>query len=68
MQRWFTPEQVLRMATSNSAELLALSGPRSPYRGRLGVAAGESAQSFQVPQSEHLDPIIQRVVLLPWIR
>jgi imidazolonepropionase-like amidohydrolase len=37
MQRWFTPAQTLRMATHDNAELLALSGPRSPYPGRLGV-------------------------------
>ena len=37
MQRWFTPAEVLRMATRDNAELLALSGPRNPYPGRLGV-------------------------------
>jgi imidazolonepropionase-like amidohydrolase len=37
MQRWFSPAEVLKMATADNAELLALSGPRSPYSGRLGV-------------------------------
>lgn len=37
MLRWFTPVEVLRMATSANAELLALSGLRSPYPGKLGV-------------------------------
>jgi imidazolonepropionase-like amidohydrolase len=37
MARWFTPAQTLRMATRDNAELLAMSGPRSPYAGRLGV-------------------------------
>ncbi len=37
MVRWYTPAEVLRMATSNNAELLALSGLRSPYAGNLGV-------------------------------
>jgi imidazolonepropionase-like amidohydrolase len=37
LTRWFTPAEVLRMATSTNAELLALSGPRSPYPGKLGV-------------------------------
>lgn len=37
MERWFTPFEVLRMATSRNAELLAMSGPRSPYSGKLGV-------------------------------
>ena len=37
MTRWFTPAEVLRMATSTNGELLALSGLRSPYKGKLGV-------------------------------
>lgn len=37
MVRWYSPAQVLKMATSTNAELLALSGPRSPYPGQLGV-------------------------------
>lgn len=37
MVRWYTPAEVLKMATADNAELLALSGLRSPYAGRLGV-------------------------------
>jgi imidazolonepropionase-like amidohydrolase len=37
MTRWFQPIEVLRMVTSGNAELLALSGERSPYEGKLGV-------------------------------
>ena len=37
MTRWFTPAEALRMATSTNGELLALSGLRSPYTGKLGV-------------------------------
>lgn len=37
MTRWYSPAEVLRMATSVNAELLALSGERSPYAGKLGV-------------------------------
>lgn len=40
LQRWYTPYEVLKMATSTNAELLALSGPRHPYQqGDLGVIA-----------------------------
>lgn len=39
MARWYTPAEALGMATAGNAELLALSGPRSPYQGRLGVVA-----------------------------
>jgi imidazolonepropionase-like amidohydrolase len=35
--RWFTPPEVLTIATSTNAELLSLSGPRNPYPGKLGV-------------------------------
>jgi imidazolonepropionase-like amidohydrolase len=35
--RWYTPAEALKMATSVNGELLALSGPRNPYPGKLGV-------------------------------
>jgi imidazolonepropionase-like amidohydrolase len=34
---WYTPAKVLKMATVDNARLLALSGPRNPYPGKLGV-------------------------------
>jgi len=37
MTRWYTPAELLKMATSTNAEMLALSGLRSPYPGKLGV-------------------------------
>lgn len=37
MARWYTPAEVLTMATAGNAALLALSGARAPYPGRLGV-------------------------------
>jgi imidazolonepropionase-like amidohydrolase len=35
--RWYTPAEALVMATGTNARLLALSGKRSPYAGKLGV-------------------------------
>jgi imidazolonepropionase-like amidohydrolase len=35
--RWYSAAEILKMATSANAELLALSGLRSPYEGRLGI-------------------------------
>lgn len=35
--RWFTPAEALAMATGANAELLALSGKRNPYPGKLGT-------------------------------
>ena len=37
MTRWYSPLEVLKMATAGNGELLALSGLRSPYAGKLGV-------------------------------
>ena len=37
MTKWYTPAEALKMATADNAALLALSGPRSPYPGTLGV-------------------------------
>jgi imidazolonepropionase-like amidohydrolase len=37
LTRWYSPPEILKMATGDNAELLALSGLRSPYEGRLGV-------------------------------
>ncbi len=37
MVKWYTPAEALRMATGDNAELLALSGKRSPYAGKVGV-------------------------------
>lgn len=37
LSRWYSGAEALKMATSENAELLALSGPRNPYPGKLGV-------------------------------
>jgi imidazolonepropionase-like amidohydrolase len=35
--KWYTPAETLVMATGTNAQLLALSGERNPYPGKLGV-------------------------------
>jgi imidazolonepropionase-like amidohydrolase len=37
LTRWYTPVEVLKMATATNGELLAMSGLRNPYPGKLGV-------------------------------
>jgi len=37
LKRWYTPFELLKMATHDNGQLLALSGNRSPYEGSLGV-------------------------------
>ncbi|MFN3287201.1 MAG: amidohydrolase family protein [Sphingomonadaceae bacterium] len=39
LKQWFSPAEILKLVTHDNAELLALSGLRSPYQGRLGVVA-----------------------------
>jgi len=34
---WFTPAQVMQQATYKNSQILALSGPRNPYPGVLGM-------------------------------
>lgn len=60
MQRWFTPAQVLKMATYDNGRLLALSGERAPYQGNLGVIeAGALADVLLVKG----DPLAQLELL-----
>jgi imidazolonepropionase-like amidohydrolase len=37
LERWYRPVEILKMATTVNGELLAMSGPRNPYPGKLGV-------------------------------
>ena len=37
LQQWMTPAEALTLVTHDNAQLLALSGPRNPYPGKLGV-------------------------------
>lgn len=37
LDEWFSPAEILKLVTHDNAQLLALSGLRSPYPGRLGV-------------------------------
>lgn len=37
LQKWFTNAEILKMVTHDNAQLLQLSGLRSPYAGKLGI-------------------------------
>jgi len=37
LTRWYESAEILKMATGTNGELLALSGPRNPYPGKLGI-------------------------------
>jgi imidazolonepropionase-like amidohydrolase len=57
ISRWFDNAEVLRMATGHSGDLLALSGKRSPYRGRLGVIETGAHADLIVIDGNPLDDI-----------
>ncbi len=42
MVRWYSNDEILLMATGTNAELLAMSGPRNPYPGRIGVIEADA--------------------------
>ena len=37
LKQWYSPYEILNMATANNAELVKMCGPRDPYPGKLGV-------------------------------
>lgn len=57
LSRWYSNAEVLRMATSVNAELLALSGPRNPYPGKLGVIERGAYADILVVDGNPLDDI-----------
>jgi imidazolonepropionase-like amidohydrolase len=55
--RWYTPAEALVMATSTNAELLALSGKRNPYPGKLGVVEQGAYADLLLVDGNPLDNI-----------
>jgi imidazolonepropionase-like amidohydrolase len=57
LTRWYTPAEALAMATSTNAELLALSGRRNPYPGKLGVVEQGALADLLLVDGNPLDNI-----------
>jgi len=55
--KWFTPAEVLRQATSANAELMAMSGKRNPYPGKLGVIEEGAFADFLLINGDPLKDI-----------
>lgn len=55
--RWYKPAEVLRMVTSGNAELLSLSGLRSPYQGRLGVIESGALADLLLVDGDPLEDV-----------
>jgi len=57
LTRWYDNADILKMATSVNAELLAMSGPRNPYPGKLGVIEEGALADLLVIDGNPLDDI-----------
>jgi imidazolonepropionase-like amidohydrolase len=57
LARWYAPAEALVMATSTNAELLALSGKRNPYSGKLGVVEEGALADLLLVDGNPLDNI-----------
>lgn len=55
--KWFTPAEILCQATSVNAELMALSGKRNPYPGKLGVIEEGAYADLLLVNGNPLDDI-----------
>jgi imidazolonepropionase-like amidohydrolase len=60
LKRWYDNLDILRMATSVNGELLALSGPRNPYPGKLGVVEEDALADLLVVNG---DPVADIALL-----
>ncbi len=57
LRRWYDNAEILRMATATNGDLLALSGPRNPYPGRLGVVEEGALADLLVVDGDPIDDI-----------
>lgn len=57
LTRWFTPAEALAQATSTNGELLALSGKRSPYPGKIGVVEQGALADLLLVEGNPLETI-----------
>ena len=64
--RWYTPVEALIMATSTNAELLALSGLRNPYPGKLGVIEEGAFADLLVVDGVRCNAVFERIDLAKW--
>jgi imidazolonepropionase-like amidohydrolase len=57
LTRWYGAAEILTMATATNGELLALSGPRNPYPGKLGVIEDGAHADLLVVDGDPLQDI-----------
>ena len=57
LTRWYDNADILKMATSVNGELLAMSGPRNPYQGKLGIIEENALADLLVVDGNPIDDI-----------
>jgi imidazolonepropionase-like amidohydrolase len=57
LSRWFENHEVLKIATSDNATLLAMSGARTPYPGKLGVVEEGALADLLLVDGNPLDDL-----------
>ena len=57
LTRWYDNPDILKMATSLNGELLAMSGPRNPYQGKLGVIEEDALADLLVVDGNPINDI-----------
>ncbi|MFT3988298.1 amidohydrolase family protein [Aestuariivirga sp.] len=57
LTRWYEPADILIMATGTNAELLAMSGPRTPYPARVGVIEPDAFADLLIVDGDPLADI-----------
>ena len=57
LSEWFSPAEALKLVTHDNAQLLALSGLRSPYQGRLGVVEEDALADLLLVRGDPLEDL-----------
>ncbi|MGE0259745.1 MAG: amidohydrolase family protein, partial [Alphaproteobacteria bacterium] len=57
LNRWHDNAEILKMATSVNGDLLAMSGPRNPYQGKLGIIEEGALADLLVVDGNPIDNI-----------
>ncbi len=57
LKPWFTSAEILKLVTYDNARLLALSGERSPYQGKLGVVEEGALADLILVNGDPIDNI-----------
>ncbi len=57
LTRWYDSVDILKMATSVNGELLAMSGPRNPYQGKLGIIEEDALADLLVVDGNPISDI-----------